>query len=62
MIVLQRKTRGTAMEKRRNDCLNSGCVSDMKIPICQEAGHMEENLTQIKQDTMIFFDGHREVY
>ena len=23
---------------------------------------MEENLTQIKQDTMMFFDGHREVF
>ena len=23
---------------------------------------MEENLTQIKQDTMIFFDGHQEVF
>ena len=23
---------------------------------------MEENLTQIKQDTMLFFDGHREVF
>ncbi len=23
---------------------------------------MEENLTQIKQDTMLFFDGHQEVF
>ena len=32
----------------------------MNTLVCQEAGHMEENLTQIKQDTMMFFDRHRE--